>query len=175
MLALIITTALICGFSHSHTYEMNIIPMNRDYKNIRGFKPLMYSILFVLMFLWYVLMELTPLYYIYFNVSKTYSMLTTYYSGKIENRRQAIAHFRFLQMCEASKDRLDFWLKVAVRVTKKVLKRSGYYQEYEATNPEIYLMLEGKTYEKLDREARILFDKDYEYFVDSIKKQSNES
>lgn len=101
-------------------------------------------------------------------------MLTTYHSAKIDSHRQAVAHFKFLQMCEVSKN-LDFWLKVSVKVTKKVLKRSGYYQEYEATNPEIYLMLEGKTYEKLDREARMAFDKDYEYFVDSIKKQSNES
>lgn len=169
MLALIITIALFCGFSHSHTYEVNIIPMNAGYKHIRGFKPLMYSIFFIIIFLWYILVELTPFYYIYFNVSKAYSMLVTYYKGKIENRRQAIAHYKFLQMCEASKDKLDFWLKVAVRVTKKVLKRSGYYQEYEAINPEIYLTLEGKSYEKLDKESRMVFDKEYEYFVDSIK------
>jgi hypothetical protein len=148
---------------------MNIIPMNRDYKNIRGFKPLMYSFFFLIIFLWYILVELTPFYYIYFNLSKAYSMLVTYYSGKIKNRKQAEAHYRFLQMCEASKDKIDFWLKMAVIVTKKVLKRSGYYQEYEAINPEIYLTLEGKKYEELTREARMEFDKEYEYFIDSIK------
>ncbi len=169
MLALIITIALICGFQNSMLYLEHIKPI--DYQGLRGFKPLSYLVLYLIFFVNYLVNDLTPIRYIVYFVL-TYGQLTkSYLFATIRDSRHAAQCFNFLQMCEMKENKLDFQLRFSRIVVKRVLKRSGWYQRYQALNPEVTIGLNNIEYNTLDKDARIQYDRDREYFINSIAKK----
>jgi len=68
-------------------------------------------------------------------------------------------------------NKLDLQLRFSRIVVKRVLKRSGWYQRYQAQNPEVTISVNNIEYNTLDKDARMQYDRDREYFINSIAKK----